>query len=249
MNETTQKALMVEVERAVRPVRASQPRKLHMREELLSHLTAIFEAEFARCDDEQVALEQAKQRFGDPRELALELQQTVPILSRIRYLFEITGFRTSDSLLVFSVKYLLLTMIIFLAFFSQLLIIIFLRGEKPGELDFGLYLFSKLGPIIIGLTMLAVIFMGRLRKTFFSEGSRWFSPRAATDILICVFSLPLLAFIIYIVLTGNLTASLEHSRFACIFAPVAPVIYLLAARLYDHEMREQERWTTLEIDA
>ena len=40
--------LMVHVERAVRPVRANPARKFKMRQELLAHLTGIYDEELAR---------------------------------------------------------------------------------------------------------------------------------------------------------------------------------------------------------
>src|SRR6185312_9918372 len=55
-----------------------RPKKLlRMREELLAHLTAIYEEELARLEDETAARAEAIQRFGDPETLTLELQQSV----------------------------------------------------------------------------------------------------------------------------------------------------------------------------
>ena len=71
------KELMVQVERAVRPVRASSRRKDRMREELLTHLTGIYEEERGRLGDGAAALVQAVQRFGDPAELTRDLQASV----------------------------------------------------------------------------------------------------------------------------------------------------------------------------
>jgi hypothetical protein len=66
------------VERAVRPLQASMARKRRMRDELLAHLSAIFDEELARHNDPFVAVEAAAQRFGNLSELILELQMTVP---------------------------------------------------------------------------------------------------------------------------------------------------------------------------
>jgi hypothetical protein len=77
------KELMIHVERAVRPVQAATHRKYKMRHELLAHLTAIFEEERGRLGDERAALEEARQRFGDPAELARDLQASVPCLERV----------------------------------------------------------------------------------------------------------------------------------------------------------------------
>ena len=44
----------------------------------LAHLAAIFEEEAEKLGDERAALDRARRRFGDPRELTGELQETVP---------------------------------------------------------------------------------------------------------------------------------------------------------------------------
>lgn len=74
------KALRVQVERVVRPIRASHPRKDRMREELLAHLTRLFDEEMARTGDIQAATSEAIRRFGDATLLARELQASVPWL-------------------------------------------------------------------------------------------------------------------------------------------------------------------------
>lgn len=95
MNDATLKELKTVVERAVRPVRASMARKRKMREELLAHLVSIFEEE-SRHDDEQAALERAKQRFGDPGELMPQLQQAVPRCDRCSAILENMGYQPAE---------------------------------------------------------------------------------------------------------------------------------------------------------
>jgi hypothetical protein len=76
------KEFMIPVDRAVRPVRATERRKLRMRQELLAHLTAVFEEERARLGDDAAAREEALRRFGEPAGLTRELQASVPLLER-----------------------------------------------------------------------------------------------------------------------------------------------------------------------
>ena len=76
------------VERAVRPVRAPIGRKRKMREELLAHLTAIFDEEQARLSDPVAALDAAARRFGDPAELAQEIGSALTLQERISYFTE-----------------------------------------------------------------------------------------------------------------------------------------------------------------
>jgi hypothetical protein len=80
------KALRVQVERVVRPIRASYLRKDRMREELLAHLTRLFDEELTRTGDAQWAMSEAIHRFGDATQLARELQASVPRLERWAFL-------------------------------------------------------------------------------------------------------------------------------------------------------------------
>jgi ATP-dependent Clp protease ATP-binding subunit ClpC len=80
--------LMKIVERAVRPVRASVVRKRQMREELLAHLTAIYEDELSRTNDPTAALSAAAMRFGGSAELASELESALPYYERLSSFFE-----------------------------------------------------------------------------------------------------------------------------------------------------------------
>jgi hypothetical protein len=73
------------VERIVRPVRATQSRKLRMRRELLAHLHAALAEERTNSPDEATAIERAKQRLGTPEELSRTLHQSVPLVHRILF--------------------------------------------------------------------------------------------------------------------------------------------------------------------
>jgi len=72
------KSLMIHVERAVRPVRAEESTRCKMREELYAHIVSIYDEELRRTGDEDVALDEACRRFGEPDSLTTELQGSVP---------------------------------------------------------------------------------------------------------------------------------------------------------------------------
>lgn len=76
------------VERIVRPVRAGTARKRPMRDELLAHLTEIYDEELARLGDPSAAMQAAAHRFGDPIELTAELQATIPTLDLVNVILE-----------------------------------------------------------------------------------------------------------------------------------------------------------------
>jgi Clp amino terminal domain, pathogenicity island component len=80
-------AQMKLVERTVRPIHASLAKKRKMREELLAHLTGIYEEELARAVNPTAALRAAAERFGDPATLAGEFNGSLPWTERANYLF------------------------------------------------------------------------------------------------------------------------------------------------------------------
>jgi hypothetical protein len=88
MNESTMTGLKIIVERAVRPVRASNSHRRKFREELLAHVTGVFEEERERLDNDQAALERTALRFGNPAEVAGQLQRSVPAGDRIVQIWE-----------------------------------------------------------------------------------------------------------------------------------------------------------------
>lgn len=111
MNDATLTELKAVVDRVVQPVRATMARKRRMREELLAHLAAVFDQEEQR-DDERAAMERAKRRFGDPRELSAQLQQAVPWWDRSWAIFEDMGCRSGESAWHLATRHFLVTLLI-----------------------------------------------------------------------------------------------------------------------------------------
>ena len=109
MNESTFTQLKILVERAVRPVRASMSHKVKMREELLAHVSAVFEEEAAGLDHEQAALERTAQRFGNPAELTGQLQASVPASDFLLRFLEGMALRTDESMLRRAVRFAVVT--------------------------------------------------------------------------------------------------------------------------------------------
>ncbi len=76
------------VERIVRDIPAGFACKRKLREELLSHLTEIYEEELARLKIPEAAWQSAADRFGKPTELARELRRSLSLRERINDLIE-----------------------------------------------------------------------------------------------------------------------------------------------------------------
>ena len=83
MNDDVLKELEAIVERVVHPVQATMARKRQMREELLAHLLSAFEQAVEKLGDETLALQEAKNRFGDPAELSGQLQRSISGWNRL----------------------------------------------------------------------------------------------------------------------------------------------------------------------
>jgi len=72
------KELMIHVEKAVRPLQISQLRRSRIREELLGHLTGLYEEELENGSDSKQAIASAIARFGPATEISGNLRRTLP---------------------------------------------------------------------------------------------------------------------------------------------------------------------------
>jgi ATP-dependent Clp protease ATP-binding subunit ClpC len=249
MNDAATKALKVVVERAVRPVRATIARKRRMREELLAHLMAIFEEEYEKTGDEQAALDQARARFGDPRELSGRLQQTAPQWERLVAIADrLLDLQPGQSLWHLAGKYVLATLAAFIVVLPLPVLSMIVRGRQ-GEIATTirtLFVFALMFSVLSVPFLVAPYRIGRLLYGADSERSL---RRAVWYGLVSLAIFPALAFGTYWALTGDLAASLVHLRFACLFAPAAPVFIFTMARRFVEEIRHKEEWASLEIDS
>lgn len=75
--------LMIHVEKIVRPLRILPKQRGFIREELLNHLTEIYEEELQRHDKSEFALEAALKRFGKADELSGQLYNSLPWYSNV----------------------------------------------------------------------------------------------------------------------------------------------------------------------
>src|SRR5215204_6483149 len=82
MNEPTWQALRAHVDQLLTRIPAGAGRIEQMREEMLAHLFALYEDEFAQNPDEQYAMNATLRRFGADSALKEELASCVPSLER-----------------------------------------------------------------------------------------------------------------------------------------------------------------------
>jgi hypothetical protein len=232
MNDAILQELKTVVERAVRPVRATMTRKRRMREELLAHLMTIFDEEAERLGDEQAALEQAKRRFGDPRELTGQLQQAVPRWDRCRSILENMGSQPDESAWHLAAKHLLVTFLIYgIALLAALPILLafgrcydlsfeggFL-GTVEEQLRF-LGVALSMGLVVVPFNAALSIVLARLLRKIgpVLAGKRWGRSLLA---VLCVIALPL--------------------AFSAVFAGAA-VLFIVMARQAAEPWRYREEW-------
>jgi ATP-dependent Clp protease ATP-binding subunit ClpC len=175
MNEVPLKELKVVVERVVRPVRATMARKRKMREELLAHLMDIFEEEAENLGDEQAALDQAKQRFGAPKELTTQLQQAVPRWDRWRSVLENMGYRPDEPTWHLAAKHFLVMLTIYAAALLALPILLLAFGLSV-KVHFHFWRATLLTviPIVLFNATLSLILASLVNKIGPSlAGKRW----------------------------------------------------------------------------
>ncbi len=247
MNDVILQELKIVVEQAVRPVRATMARKRRMREELLGHLTAIFEEEAEKLGNEQAALEQAKLRFGDPRELTGQLQETVPRWDRLARLGDWGQRWPGESLSHFAGRITITT-----AALSAIVMLIVLpalvMNGRQNECVTTAHVLLVLGVLTIPLTLGIILLTDGMYRALYREPDVRSWRQAAVYALVSLTFFPVLAFAWYFSLTGDLVTSLAHLRFACCFAPLAPVLFAALARQAAESMRHYEEWASLEIE-
>jgi len=248
MNDTTLNELKIVVERSVRPIKACLPRKRQMREELLAHLTAIFEEEAEKIGDDHRALDQAKRRFGDPSDLTAQLQNTVPFWDRTYYYLDKWGYQPGESMLCCVFKFFLSFAVAYgflvLVFGIPSLLFRGRQNEIGVMLHIVFYTF-----IAIWILCNALLFLAeRLARAFFLEGSK---PSLRMKVFYSLMSFlfcPVFAFLCYWTFTGDFAASLVRLRIGCYMAPATPLLFLWLARQMAEEIRYKRQWASLNID-
>jgi len=248
MNDIVRKQLQIVVEQAVRPVRVTIARKCRMREEMLAHLLSIYEEETAKAGSDEAALERAKQRFGDPRELCAQLQQSVSRWERFRAFSERLDYRPGESPWRLAVRLFLSTLCGYAVATAATVPIMIARG-RASEIPTALRIVLVMALATAALSVAFILLAHALRRVLYGRESDRSLLAAALYLLASLGVFPALAFATYWSLTGDLAASLAHLRFACWFAPVAPVVFVLMARGLAIEWNGREEWEELSLDA
>lgn len=234
MNEPTLTQLKVLVERAVRPVEVSNYRKQKMREELLAHVTAVFEEEAAHLGDDRLAVERTAQRFGNPAELTGQLQDSVPGRDRwdqlMEHLFVGAGMPTLRLAFHYTAFSLVPATILLVAFFVQ---------GRMAEWPIALA-----GPVLAFLSVILV--KGMHDALFGRKGRSW--RKAALIGIASWFLVPCVTFAVCLTFSGEWRSSMTSVLPLLWLAPLAAVVLIICAYAFAMQARAQREWAELRID-
>jgi hypothetical protein len=246
MNDATLRELKTVVERAVRPVRASKPRKRKMREELLGHVTSVFQEELERTGDAGMAVCQATRRFGDPRELAAELQRTVPKWDRWRALIDWVDYQPGESVWRLVGKQTLAMLVTCVVAVLAVIPITIARG-RPMEISLTLRVLAMVGVGTEVLWLSMTILTHALGRALYGRQAERSVPAALLCGAASLFVFPMFGLLTYWLGTGDLAATWSHMRLAACLAPATPLLFFVMSKLVAEEERYLEEWASLEI--
>lgn len=252
MSEETATKLMILVERVVRPLRASTSRKRQIREELLAHVTAIFEEEVEKSGDEAVSLERTSQRLGAPREISGELQGSLSAWNRIDAFFQGARLKPGESLAHLARRTAVAFVVVYLGLTTCMLLPTAATGKSLS--------FSSMrsSPVVAAFPVIPAFLLTLVAplhsRTLF--GTR--SERNLRLVIVCLAAslalLPVAAYLTYCVLTQIGAPDRDIKEFAnvCWFsfivAPMFPLCLVAGARTYADDFRDEQKWARLEIE-
>ena len=248
MNESTLTQLKILVERAVRPLRACISRKKKMREELLAHVTTVYDEE-ANLGDESTALTRTAQRFGDAAELTRHLQATVPTRDRLAGDVEsLLGFPPHGSTIRLAARHGILVAAMITPMLG--LMIVFMSVISVPWTDWlTVYrLPSLLTPIYLGVLTFcgSVVVQGMTEALFSRQGRSW--PRIVGYGVAAWLLVPAVSLAACMAFTGVFFSTALDVWPLFLTGLLGPAALLIVAYAAIGEIRYCEEWASLPID-
>jgi hypothetical protein len=248
MNESTLTQLKILVERAVRPVQAALRNKQKMREEMLAHVIAVYEQELQDTGDNPAAMVRTTQRFGDPAELTIQLQGTVPARDAFDRLLDRAWFRPGEPTLRRAVRHALLLNTLAFVYMAAMFAVLYgavgdlLSGRLPAaalvvyttSVLLGMFFF------VIGFTYLAEW----LRRVLDAKAGRpWLEL-----LLIAIASTLLLPGLGFVLWLDGAQANLPQLLIVFALGLVVPGMVVHLAKTLALRLRDHHEWATLPLD-
>jgi len=253
MNEATQIELKKIVERAVRPVRAGIERKRRMRDDLLSHVVAVYEEELGRSNNEAASLAATIKRFGDPAPLTAELQASVSFVDRLPFVIgtRVFDFRPGETirrrafrLTMMGLAFTTVVSILALGAFFPLLMIL---GKPMHWSEAFRFLLVVYGPSQCVVTFLFVPILDLLRKAMSEPKSR---NRFAAAVVLVASSgiIPIVSFFDYWALSQEFGIALRLTMRLLPMSALTPFGLYFLAWATAREIAYRNEWQALEIE-
>jgi hypothetical protein len=249
MNESTLTQLKIIVERAVRPVRATTSRKRKMREELLAHVTAVFEEE-AKLHEESIALARTAARFGNVGELTRQLQAAVPASDAAAHAVEsFVVVATQEPVLHRAWRYAVAVGVFCTCLLAAYILVFGLVTGSWGEWVTLARLPSILTPVWMATLIFVATFLEHgMRQALFGPGGRsWL--RAIVIGLLAWLLVPGLVLAWEIAVSGVFLASLLDTLPLFLTGALAPIALVGIVAALIPEIRYINEWANLPIDA
>lgn len=249
MSETISCELLRLVETVVRPIRARHSRKRRMRDELLGHLSAIYEEELQRLGDEKLAMAQVRSRFGEPAAVSREICKSLSWREPIHYVLEQQGWRKPrESILHFVCKHVLFCTAVWVGLMGLGLIRLMMPpAGTPGEFRVLVKLFVVMGIVSTIFSSAFVIVLTQLSEALHGSESCRSWRRVAVWGGLAILLVPGLMGLLWGVLLSDYTLPVSAIVASFVASPLTLGLALLTSRQVQAERSYEEEWASLEI--
>jgi ATP-dependent Clp protease ATP-binding subunit ClpC len=219
-----------------------------MREELLHHLTAVYEEELKRAGDEEVAVEQARRRFGDPGDLTQDLRESVSRWDYLRYVLELGElYRPGESPLRSALRQLAFNVAAMTCALPLVLPIMWLRG-RVDEIGIALRVLLVLCFFSAAFGFSLTLFGVTIGQVLYGRRPKRFTRTMVLYGLASLTVFPVLICFAYWGFSGGLASALSGLILGCAVAPTAPLLFFVLARQMRVEIQQESQWTDVEIE-
>jgi hypothetical protein len=218
-----------------------------MREELLAHVSGVFEQE-AKLGDEEAALARTQERFGQAVELTGQLQASVPRSDCIdRFAEDLVGYPSRESALRRAVRLAAVVGALCSVCLASAILIHGLRGEG-GEWRTVARIPSLLAPLWMAfLVFCGSLFTHGMRQALLGPAGRsWL--RASLVAAAAWIIIPVTTFAICVAVLADVQTSLWDVLPLLPHGVLVPVALVVVAYLVDSECRHEQEWARLPVD-